>query len=130
MKVKEIELCFENLEICKLKPSMFKYLIIQGIKIKRTINCYQYENGEMQSIKTCEYLHIEINKKGLKQKCWLQTLEERLKGNDIASIILYYDDNTEEEIYVIWGKDDYINEYQKTTYTAEGNLEIEVKADT
>lgn len=130
MKVKEIKLCFENLEICKLKPNMFKYLIIQGIKIDRTINCYQYENGEMQLIKTCEYLYIEINKEGLKQKCWEKTLGERLKGNDIASIILYYDNNTEEEIYVVWGKDDFTNEYQKTTYTPDGNIMIEIKANT
>lgn len=43
MKVKEIELCFENVEVCKLKPNMFKYLIIQGIKQDKVINCYQYE---------------------------------------------------------------------------------------
>ena len=43
MKVKEIELCFENLEVYKLKPSMFKYLVIDKITEKKLINCFQYE---------------------------------------------------------------------------------------
>ena len=127
MLVKEIDLCFENLEICKLKPNMFRYLSIEGISINKRINCFQYKDGETQETKRCDYLHIEINKEGLKQKCWEQTLEERLKGKDIVSIILYYDNNTEEEIYVVWSDNDYTNEYQKATYTSEGNIEIEIK---
>lgn len=43
MKVKEIELCFENLEVCKLKPNMFKCLVIDKITEKKLINCFQYE---------------------------------------------------------------------------------------
>lgn len=43
MKVKEIKLCFENLEVCKLKPNMFKYLVIDNITEKKLINCFQYE---------------------------------------------------------------------------------------
>lgn len=43
MKVKEIKLCFENLEICKLKTNMFKYLVIDNITEKKLINCFQYE---------------------------------------------------------------------------------------
>lgn len=87
-------------------------------------------NGEIQTFLKCDYFSIEINKEGLEQKCWEKTLGERLKGNDIASIILHYDNNTEEEIYVVWGKDDFTNEYQKTTYTPEENIIIEIKANT
>lgn len=43
MKVKEIELCFENLEICKLKTNMFKCLVIDKITERKLINCFQYE---------------------------------------------------------------------------------------
>ncbi len=124
--VKEIKLCFENLETCILEVNMFKYLTISDISVRKNINCYQYENGEIIENYVCNYFYIEINKKGLKQKCWQKTLEEKLKENNIASIILYYDDNTEEEIYVKWGKDEYTNEYQKTLYTAEGNITIEI----
>lgn len=86
-------------------------------------------NGEIQTFLKCDYFSIEINKEGLKQKCWEKTLGERLKGNDIASIILHYDNNTEKEIYVVWGKDDFTNKYQKTTYTPEENIMIEIKKE-
>lgn len=83
-------------------------------------------NGEIQTFLKCDYFSIEINKKGLKQKCWEKTLGERLKGNDIASIILHYDNNTEEEIYVKWGEDEYTNEYQKNTYISNEIVKIEI----
>ena len=47
MQVKKIKLCFENLETCILEVNMFKYLTIADISIKKYINCYQYENGEI-----------------------------------------------------------------------------------
>lgn len=53
-------------------------------------------------------------------------LEEKLKENNIASVVLYYSDNSKEEIYVKWGENDYINEYQKITYTEEGNIRLEI----
>lgn len=130
MQVKKIKLCFENLETCILKVNMFKYLTLSDISVRKYINCSQYENGEMIENKVCNYFYIEINKEGLKQKCWQKTLEEKLKENNIASVVIYYDNNTEEEIYVKWGENDYINEYQKTTYTLDGNIRIEIKVNT
>lgn len=130
MQVKKIKLCFENLETCILEVNMFKYLTLSDILIKKYINCYQYENGEVIENKVCDYFYIEINKEGLKQKCWQKTLEEKLKENNIASVVIYYDNDTEEEIYVKWGEDEYTNEYQKNTYTPDGNIRIEIKANT
>lgn len=124
--VKEIKLCFENLETCILKVNMFNYLTLSDISVRKYINCFQYENGEMIENKVCDYFYIQINKEGLKQKCLGKTLEEKLKENNIASVVLYYSDNSKEEIYVKWGQNDYINEYQKTTYTEEGNIRLEI----
>ena len=91
---------------------MFKYLIIEGITINKRINCYQYENGEMEEYKRCNYFSIEINILGLSQQCWITNLKERLQSCDITSIIIIYDDY-EEEIYVQWAEEnEYFNKYQ------------------
>ncbi len=123
-KIKEVTLCFENCEICILKPDMFRYLVIEGITIKKKVNCFQYKNGEILENKSCNYFSIQINEKGLKQLCWDETLKERLNRNDIVAVIITYQDGNEEEIYVPWGNEDYINEYQKNTYTEDRNMQV------
>lgn len=112
--IESIDICFENCEKCTLLPDMFKYLIVQGIKENININCYQYENGEMNRNKTCEYFEITINERGLSTITWNGTLKERLKKfKDIISIIINYK-NRNEDIFVIWNEeDDYSNKYQR-----------------
>lgn len=112
--IESIDMCFENCEKCTLLPYMFRYLIIQGIKENIDINCYQYEDGETNRNKTCEYLEITINEKGLSSITWNGTLKERLKKfKDIVSVIINYE-NRREEIFVTWDEeDDYSNKYQK-----------------
>ena len=129
MKVKKIVLCFENCEVCELIPSMFKYLIIKGIKRDIDINCYQYENGEMHKVKTCEYFSIIINELGLNTILgWdKDTLRKRLNGNDITSIELVYSNNKKEEIYVPWCEcDDFTNIYQRNE-KAENEVKITIE---
>lgn len=116
MKVKSINLFFENCEMIKLTTDMFKYLIIEGIKKNKSINCYQYADGETQDMLSCDYFSIEINKKGLNQNCWKTKLKERLEKNDLVGISIENEDNTQEEIYVLWGNHDFANEYQKNYF--------------
>lgn len=44
--VKYIDLVFENCEVARLYPNMFKDLVIENIAKNKKINCFQYENGE------------------------------------------------------------------------------------
>lgn len=120
--IKSIELGFENCEVCKLLPDMFKYLIIQGVKENIDINCYQYENGEINRSKSCEYFSIIINEKGLNTITWNGTLRERLKYyKDIVSVTIYYE-HRDEEICVVWNEEnDYSNKYQTIEETEEGS---------
>ena len=119
--IEKIELAFENCEVCTLLPDMFKYLVIQGIKENIDINCFQYENGEINKDKTCEYFSITINEKGLNTITWNGPLRERLKKfKDIVSVIIYYG-HRDEEIYVPWNEEDeYSNIYQTIEETEEG----------
>lgn len=119
--IEKIELGFENCEVCTLLPDMFKYLVIQGIKENIDINCFQYENGEINKDKTCEYFSITINEKGLNTITWNGTLRERLKKfKDIVSVIIYYG-HRYEKIYVHWNEEDeFFNKYQTIEETEEG----------
>lgn len=128
-KIKYIDLAFENCEVHRLFPNMFKCLIINGIKENIDINCYQYENGEINKTKNCEEFIITINKKGLKTKTWSGTLKERLNNfKDIVSIIIYYE-HREEEIYVYWNNaDDFSNEYQTIKETEDG-IEVRISKE-
>lgn len=125
--IKNIDIGFENCEICTLLPDMFKYLIVNGIKEDFNINCFQYENGEIIKSKTCEEFSIIINKRGLNSITWNGTLKERLiKFKDIVSVIIHYD-KREEEIYVPWcEKNEFLNEYQQIEKTEEG-IRVSIK---
>lgn len=120
-KIEKIELVFENCEVCTLLPDMFKYLLIRGIKENIDINCFQYENGEINKDKTCEYFSITINEKGLNTITWNETLRERIKKfKDIVSVIIYYE-HRDEEIYVPYNEEnEYFNKYQTIEETEEG----------
>ena len=132
-KIKRIKLCFENCEVITLTPDMFKHLIIKGIGNNVTINCFQYENGEIDEYYSCGYLSITINEKGLKQQLsWeKEELNERIKRCNIVSVIIEYQNQKENEIYVPWNDDnDFINYYQNYEEDIEGvKVTIEEKKD-
>lgn len=131
MNVKQIDIVFENCEVISLNNGMFKYLMLRNISEQRLVNCYQYENGENEINKCCEYMSIDINRKGYKQKMsWENmTLEERLKiASDITCIYLIYEDNSEERIFVLWNEeDDYNNKYQRVYRIDEDTIEIVIE---
>ena len=126
-RIRKIELIFENCEIIRLKPNMFKYLFLKGISTDKRINCFQYKNGETQDCKQCKYFHIEINEEGKKVESNLskKPLNERIVSKDIVGISLYYINNEEETIYVPWNEDDeYTNKYQENRFGSDGKIEI------
>ena len=131
-KIRYIELVFENCECVKLKPKMFKYFRLYGVKDIIDINCYQYENGEYEQHKTCEQFSIEILPEGLKQILSMEeiTLEERLKRHsDIVSVYIIYEDGKEVSYYVPWpDNEDYTNTYQELMPGFEDNsLQIKIE---
>ena len=133
-KVKYVELIFENCEVAKLEPEMFKYFSLYGIKDIVDINCYQYTDGEYDTHKTCEEFHIEILPNGLEQILYIEgiTLKERLeRHSDITSVCVAYDDNTQIDYYVPWPEyEDFTNTYQQLKEGfEEGALEIIIKED-
>ena len=119
MKIKEIELVFENCDGIRLKPNMFKNLSLHGIKTDKNINCYQFEKGEETNMTTCEYFHISVIDEGLWQGGYIgrEPLRERVEGCDITAIKLVYSKRKEKDIYVPWDdNNDYTNKYQKNKY--------------
>lgn len=120
-KIQSIELAFENCEVCKLLPDMFKCLYLEGIKENLWINSFQYENGETNRSKSCDEFGIIVNKKGLNIITWNGTLKDRLKKyKDIVSVTIYYE-HRDEEIYVPWNdEDEFSNKYQTIEETEEG----------
>lgn len=130
IKVKEITLVFENCECCILEPRMFKGLILSGIKEDINVNCYQYEDGEIDKDKSCDYFHILVNEEGQKALCFNEYLKTRILNSDLVAVILTYEDDREEIIYLAWHEDDeYTNRYQKNIIDNEGNLKISVRKE-
>lgn len=125
-KIKELVIVFENCESCKITPDMFSCLIVDGVKKEIRINCYQYENGELQELETCEYFHIKLNEKGLNEKGWLEKrslLDRVLDYSDITGVELIYENDEKEKILMPWNEEDeYINKYQESNYNEEKKM--------
>ena len=114
--IKYVDLVFENCEVARLYPNMFKDLVIKNIVRNKNINCFQYEKGECWDNSSCSYFAITILSEGYNQKMdWInQSLKERLKSSsDITSVYLTYNNGEEEGFLVPWKEgNEYINEYQ------------------
>ena len=131
-KIRYIELVFENCEVAKLEPKMFKYCRLYGITNIIDINCYQYEEGEYEKHNTCDMFSIEILPEGLQQILSMEeiSLKERLeKYSDITSVWVVYENGEEVSYYVPWPDDeDYTNTYQLLSPGwEEGSLKIEIE---
>jgi len=132
--IESIELVFENCEIYKLFPEMFKCLHIQGITEELWINSYQYQNGETKKYKHCQELYIIINERGLNSITRIgieniETLKTRLKMcKDITMIVINYE-NRQESIYVPWNEEDeHSNKYQTIKETEDG-IEVRISKE-
>ena len=133
--VKYIDLVFENCEVARLYPDMFKYLVINDIVKNKKINCFQYKNGECCDSSSCSYFAITLLPKGYNKKMdWInQSLKERLEScNDITSVYLTYNNGEEEGFLVPWKEgNDYINEYQimHEDEFIDNAIQIEIKSE-
>lgn len=134
MKIKYIDLVFENCEYARLLPNMFNSLIIDEITKSYYINCFQYKNGEVSEFINCDNFYIEINKKGLKTKTFMgeetvNIVKDRiLRHSDITHIQVYFDNETDEYIGVPYKGELDINEFQKVKMM-KNNMIIEIKLE-
>lgn len=131
--IKYVDLVFENCEVARLYPDMFKYLVINDIAKNKKINCFQYKNGECCDNSSCSYFAITLLPKGYNKKMdWInQSLKERLKSSsDITSVYLTYNNGEEEGFLVPWKEgNEYINEYQiiHEDEFEDNTIQIEIK---
>lgn len=131
-KIKCIRLGFENCEYVDLLPSMFKHLWIEGISQRCFVNCYQYVDGEVQRRLNCSRFRILILGRGLVAYTTFgqhpeKSLRERLDAHrDIVDIRLFFDNDSEEEITVPWGSEEWTNEFQRHEEQDDGLL-IEIR---
>ncbi|WAX23227.1 DNA-binding protein [Staphylococcus phage vB_SauM_VL10] len=123
-KIKKIEIVFENLDSMLLEPENVE-LILEGIsetKVKRG------GNNEVDTSKSAKKVFIEVS--GMKDKYFEEfggfldgsfntLLYDRLSGNDIVSICLFYEDNTVENIYVPYSEYEQFNHNQRNKYIKE-----------
>ena len=124
-KIKHVDIVFENCEVARLTPNMFKGLMIEDIKKSHWINHFQYVDGEDFEITKCSKFSIHILRKGLDFKYSRynepRSLEERLNSSkDITSVTLSFEGSKKSEhIYVPWRGGLYTNNAQKHKITPE-----------
>jgi hypothetical protein len=156
-KVKFVDLVFENCEVARLTPKMFRGLGVYQVSKSYDVNCAQYEAGEMSEYFHCERFTIIINKKGLDEaelmpdfsalKDSPQNLRERLKRwKDITHVDLVFSEKRTKKNLIIkrdsiyisvpWPEEEqFTNHYQKHTWWQkdnndwldEGEMRIEIE---
>lgn len=130
-KIKQLDIVFENCEVCTLKPDMIYACIIDKIYNSMSINFFQYKDGEVYNKIYCDEFMLAINKKGWQQKsnfCDFESdkpLVERLKCRDITHIDLIYEDGTNDYISLHWqdGDNEFTNRLQNNIFVNIHNEE-------
>lgn len=118
LKLKEIEILFENCEYCIIPANQIKELVLNQYKSSLTsfdLNKGNFSNNTLEKLRiNNRYLktHYSMFTKDCINKD--KPLIKRLKDQDIVSISLtFYKDVKSKEYYFIWNDDnEYINKYQ------------------
>lgn len=129
-QVQFIEICFENCESVKIDQEQLIYLDLSNIT--SDINRY----NKTQKCDSCEIAinkaaNIEYSPFGLTDYLIQKVFDRILAYDDIVSIQIHYDDDTEDYIYVPY-KDKQEGELgtpniNQHTYLDDGNLYIQIK---
>lgn len=132
MEVKYIELILENCEVIKIDAKYIFDIEVNNIKkhiSRRTINSISSElNCESFSICISRYLPKENITR------WTigdtdeerDTLDRLSSHNDITGVVIHYENETSEYIFVPWGEKECVNSYQNSKTDAEGDLFITI----
>lgn len=126
-KIVKIGLSLENCEFIEVPRKYFGFLQIDNIKesIKR-LGC-NYVTDMLE----CKTFFISIRNDLPNLESTLFSKEkaiDRLKHyNDITSVVAYYEDGTERNIYVSWDEEDeQYNRYQDTYVNKSGDVYVSI----
>lgn len=127
--IKAIEFVFENCECLTVDSKYIGDLLIEGFETK----VRRFGVNAIREYTSCERIDLIIYKDGnltsesYGDKC--SVFDRILNWNDITSIYLKYEDNTEQEIFVPWeGENDYSNEAQ-SSFVSEEHLYMTINKD-
>lgn len=122
LKLKQVELVFENCEYCIIPAKFIRSLCINEfdnmINFNQINGLLEFSHCRLDLLEVSnEFLnnaHSQFNKDNINDK---ETLLERFKGHDVVSIeLVYYKNKRTKQYYLPWNdEDDYYNKYQKFT---------------
>jgi hypothetical protein len=117
--IESIELVFENCNTIKIPKPYINYFHIQGIKENLT-----YTNPYTMKLEKCEYCSIYLNREWCQRNNikWAYdelSVLERITNNpyNICGICIYFENGEKRDIFLPWGQDEYINEFQVVEVT-------------
>lgn len=122
MKVSQIKIVFENVEVMTIQMKDIKAFIITGVQQK----LLKTTSDRISLFHTCEYCQLKIDNianeyindcDGLYEPLGLQRL---LEHNDIIAIELWNDCEVIKIIYPKWEGDDYSNSLQRVAKLEDG----------
>jgi hypothetical protein len=125
LKIKQIELVFENCEALKLDFIPYKNSFLAKDIFEEL---FSMNGGEVDRAKIAKIMQIVIPNEQLLNITQFDTLLlDKLDQRDITSVWLIYDDGTEEEICTLWNEySEYTNYYQKNEFNDE-NVVINIQ---
>ncbi|WRW34693.1 hypothetical protein CF5_0030 [Staphylococcus phage CF5] len=122
MKVKYVDLVFENIDVIRLKPEQIEWFYIgginrniffNGIQIIKEVSCNDF-TIEIKDPKSIEHLEHGFNE-------YKTNVLDRLNDNDLTHIDIVYSDGTNEHISIPYTEEQY-NAYQHNTYDEESKI--------
>lgn len=125
-EIKSIEIVLENCEAIRIDRENLGYFNIDNIK--RSIS--RMAMNSVSDYLSAEKIFIQISSKANNHSSFIFTCHEGevtpfdriLKYSDITSVVVNYENETSEEIYVDWGGDsDYTNPYQSVAINEKTN---------
>lgn len=129
--IKEIQLCFENVTSASIQTDDIDMLKINGITTSLSIDHATKKQKNNYSIQyNCASFNIILLKSANKNGIYngygesIDVFDRLKQYNDIVSIILTYEDNTEKEIFMKWSGNE--NNNLQHTSMIEDKLHISI----
>ena len=129
--IKEIQLCFENVTSVSIQTDDIDMLRINGITTSLSIDHATKKQNTNYSIQyNCASFDIILLKSANKNGIYngygenIDVFDRLKQYNDIVSIILTYEDNTEKEIFMKWSGNE--NNNLQHTSMIEDKLHISI----
>jgi hypothetical protein len=123
MKVKYVDLVFENIDVIRLEPEQIEWFYMGGVntdniifnnfQIIKEVSCNDF-TIEIKDPKSIEHLEHGFND-------YKTTVFDRLQGNDLTHINIVYKDGSDDYIGIPYTEEQY-NAYQRNTYDKDTKI--------